>query len=112
MDLEKRKEHGENIDMFSVYAHALYYIMYEQVVQLDSRGLTLQEYFVYWCEGLPGVLDTDYYLNRSAVEDLGNILEENEAERKKYTESEAETKITYLMWREIYKAVSKGARRV
>ena len=109
MKLEERKAHGENIDMFSVYAHALYYIMYDQVVKLDNRGLTMYEYFIYWCEGLPGVLDTDYYLSRSAVQDLGDILEQTEAERNKYTESEAEEKLTYLMWREIHKEVVRGA---
>ena len=112
MKLEERKAHGENIDMFSVYAHALYYIMYDQVVKLDNRGLTMYEYFIYWCEGLPSVLDTDYYLSRSAVQDLGDILEQTEAERNKYTESEAEEKLTYLIWREIYKVVRKKARRL
>lgn len=109
MKLEERKARGENIDMFSVYAHAIYYIMYEQVVKFDNRNLTLQEYFVHWCEGLPGVLDTDYYLSRSAVNDLGDILEQTEAERRKYTKSEAEEKLTYLLWREIYKEVIRGA---
>ena len=112
MRLEERNAYGENIDIFSVYAYALYYIMYDEVVYLDNRGLTMYEYFTHWCEGLPGVLNTGYYLNRSAVQDLGDILEQTEAERSKYTESEAEKKITYLMWREIYKVVSKGARRL
>ena len=31
-----------------------------------------------WCAGLPSVLDTCYYYNRSAVDDLGAILEETE----------------------------------
>lgn len=109
MELEKRKARGENIDMFSVYAYALYYIMYDEVVVQDNRGLTMYEYFIHWCEGLPGVLDTGYYLNRSAVKDLGDILEQTEAERQKYTESEAEKKLTYLMWREIHKEVVRGA---
>lgn len=112
MKLEERKARGENIDMFSVYAYAIYAIMHEQVVTNDKRGYTLQEYFIYWCQGLPSVLNADYYLNRSAVQDLGDILEQTEAERNKYTESEAEEKLTYLIWREIYKVVRKKARRL
>lgn len=34
-----------------------------------------------WCAGLPGVLDTCYYYNRSAVDDLGAILEETEEKK-------------------------------
>lgn len=109
MKLEERKAHGENINMFSVYANAIYSIMYDQVVRFDNRGLTMYEYFTHWCEGLPGVINTDYYLNRSAIKDLGDILEESETERQKYTESEAEKMLTRLLWREIHKEVVRGA---
>ena len=35
-----------------------------------------QAAFADWCAGLPSVLDTLYFYNRSAVDDLGEILEE------------------------------------
>lgn len=57
--------------------------------------------FSAWCSGLPSVLDTCYYYNRSAVEDLAAILEENEAEKSKFTESEAENRLTQLIYKTI-----------
>lgn len=57
--------------------------------------------FADWCAGLPSVLDTCYYYNRSAVDDLGTILEEAETEKKRFTEQEAETRLTYLIYAEL-----------
>ena len=59
--------------------------------------------FADWCAGLPSVLDTCYYYNRSAVQDLGGILEEAETERAKYTESDAERVLTDLIYSELIK---------
>lgn len=59
------------------------------------------ETFKSWCQGLPSLLDTCYYYNRSAINDLKVILEETEEEVSKFTESEAEEKLTYLLYREI-----------
>ena len=58
-----------------------------------------------WCSGLPSVLDTCYYYNRSAVEDLGNILQETQEKRSKYTERQAEQTLTALIFWEIWKEV-------
>ena len=63
--------------------------------------------FLDWCAGLPSVLDTCYFYNRSAVEDLGNILEQTEAERSKYEESAAENLLTLLIYNEIKKELEK-----
>lgn len=54
-----------------------------------------------WCQGLPSILDTCYYYNRSAREDLRVILEESKAEAEKFTEEEAEERLTWLLFREI-----------
>lgn len=59
--------------------------------------------FADWCAGLPGVLDTYYYYNRSAVDDLGAILEETEEEKARYTEEQAEKTITILIYKELKK---------
>lgn len=56
-----------------------------------------------WCAGLPGVLDTCYFYNRSAVDDLGAILEETEQEKARYTEQQAEQLLTDLIYRELLK---------
>ena len=74
-------------------------------IENEKRYYKYNEYaaFMDWCAGLPSVLNTCYYYNRSAVDDLGAILEETEAEKKKYSEAEAEKMLTYL----IYKVIKK-----
>jgi hypothetical protein len=67
--------------------------------------MSLQDVFEEWASGLPSVLDTCYYYNRSAVDDLGAILEQTETEKAKYNEQESEKLLTYLIFREIKKAV-------
>ena len=59
--------------------------------------------FADWCAGLPSVLDTLYFYNRSAVDDLGAILEETEQEKNRYTEQQAEQLLTSLIYRELQK---------
>ena len=59
--------------------------------------------FADWCAGLPSVLDTCYFYNRSAVDDLGAILEETETEKARYTEQQAEQLLTSLIYRELLK---------
>lgn len=60
--------------------------------------------FADWCSGLPSVLDTCYYYNRSAVEDVKIILEETDAEASKYNEQQAEELLTSLIYRELTRA--------
>lgn len=60
-----------------------------------------------WCAGLPSVLDTCYFYNRSAVEDLGNILEETETEKARYTEERAESALTALIYTELLRGETK-----
>lgn len=61
-----------------------------------------QELFFSWCQGLPSALDTCYYYNRSAVDDLAAILEESDAEKAKFTERQAEYQLTHLIYRELF----------
>lgn len=54
--------------------------------------------FFDWFCGLPSCFNTACYLyNGSAIELLGEWLEQTEAEKSKYTESEAENKVNYLL---------------
>ena len=64
--------------------------------------------FLDWASGLPSVLDTCYFYNRSAVEDLGNILEQTIIERNRYEESEAENLLTMLIYNEIRKEIERN----
>ena len=61
--------------------------------------------FADWCAGLPSVIDTCYYYNRSAVNDLANILEETEAEKSRFSEAEAEKLLTALIYRELIRGL-------
>ena len=57
--------------------------------------------FAAWCAGLPSLLDTCYFYNRSAVADLAGVLEESETESSKYSESDAENILICLIYREL-----------
>lgn len=98
--LEEGEKEPETFQEIAMY---IYETFYSEKIKHDKRRLSEYEYFIEWCQGLPSVLDTCYYYNRSAVEDLGNILEETQEERKKYDESQAEIKLTYLIYRELKK---------
>lgn len=95
-----------NVDIFSMVAHAIAATFYNEKLRYDNRfkagRLSRYELFEDWCSGLPSILDTCYYYNRSAVDDLGDILQENDAEKAKYTEQQAEKRLTQLIYREIY----------
>ena len=70
--------------------------------------MSMQELFIEWCQGLPtgfNVAD-DVYLH-SAVDFVGNVLEQTEAEKAKYTESEAEKLMMILFYRELTKHANK-----
>lgn len=58
-----------------------------------------QEAFKNWLSGLPRGLG-DFFLCQ-AVEDLGNILDQTEAERNRYTEDKACDALAYLIYREV-----------
>lgn len=80
---------------------------YEETIKHDKRRMTRYEFFVDWCQGLPSVIDTCYYYNRSAIKDLSGILEETEEEASKFSESEAEKFLTYLIYRELERGAEK-----
>lgn len=68
------------------------------------------EKFLDWTQGLPSVLDTCYWYNRSAVEDLAVILEETEDEKPKAKTNnqylEQEEKAGLLLTRLIYRELA------
>lgn len=47
------------------------------------------------------MVDSSYYCNVSAIDLLADWLEETEEEKKRFTEDQAEEKITYLLYREL-----------
>lgn len=79
-------------------------VSYNEVIKYElMRKSTLFDAFEYWCSGLPSLLNTaDYYYHNSAINILGDILEETEEERSRFSELEAEKKLTYLIFKEIF----------
>ena len=68
-----------------------------------------QKVFADWAAGLAMGGLFCYYYNREAAADLATILEQTEEERaklaKRYSETDAEQTLTYLIYREIKKEV-------
>ena len=67
--------------------------------------------FLDWTQGLPSALDCCFWYNRSAVDDLGAILEETEEEKAKYNEEEAGLLLVKLIYRELVKGESEYMNR-
>ena len=65
-----------------------------------SYNMSEQAAFYLWASGLAcgGLFD---YFCHSAVKDLGDILEETEEERARFTEMQAEELLTKLIYREV-----------
>ena len=103
----------ENYDLepsndFATAAKVIYNCFIDEKSGTNDWGRVAENViFADWCAGLPSIFNTCYYYNRSAVDDLGEILEETEEEKEKYTQTEAEKLLTALIYREIKKAVKK-----
>ena len=75
--------------------------------ELRHQFKTLQDAFMDWASGLP--LDTfDYIARGDAVKLVGDMLEETEEERSKYSDSEACDLLTCLIFREVGKVCPIG----
>ena len=68
-----------------------------------NKNMTYQDAFIRWASGLAFGSLFDYYLS-SAVDTLGNILDETEEEKNKYSQADAEKLLTYLIYRETKRA--------
>ena len=98
--------YGYSVEDFPTFGDKAKFIIDTFRYEYYTNG-NYQDAFVSWLSGLPSVFDSaDYYCN-SAVEILGDILEETEAEREKYGEAEAETILSRLIYRELYKEYNK-----
>lgn len=67
--------------------------------------------FLDWTQGLPSALDCCFWYNRSAVDDLGAILEETEEKKAMYNEEEAGLLLVKLIYRELVIGESKYMNR-
>ena len=73
-----------------------------------ARRMTEQDAFTEWATGLAMGGLFCYYYNRSAVADLKTILEETDKEAARFTETDAENMLTYLIYREVKKLSAKA----
>ena len=64
------------------------------------------EAFEDWASGLPSSFDFCFWYNRSAVDDLGAILEETDEEKARFSESDAERLLTKLIYNQIRKVAA------
>lgn len=96
---------------FEEISKTIYNAFVEQKWSFEKRRYaTEQKAFEDWAQGLPSIIDTCYYYNRLATTDLQTILEETDEQANKYSESQAQATLTYLIYREIKKAVERGER--
>ena len=61
-----------------------------------------QNAFECWCAGLPTVLDTTFFYNVSAIDLVGDLLDETEEERNRFPETTAAVFMARLIWRELF----------
>ena len=96
----------ESVDSnnYTEVCNAINCVFFCEMLENDKRWnagrLSREDAFINWCQGLPAAINCDYYLH-SAVDLLGEWLEETEEEKKKYSERQAETRITQILYREL-----------
>ena len=103
MKWETLEEYGFNHTMpFPQTASAILKIFRSEKEYCFVRLVPEYAIFEDWTRGLPSALNCCYWcFNRSAVDDLGEILEETEEERNRYSEEEAGILLTKLIYREL-----------
>lgn len=109
-NVEEFAPEGTPRETFEDIARAIYadFMAYYNADNRNKyRPRNYQEAFEEWAAGLPAIIDTCYYYNVSAVNLLGDILEETAEERAKYDEAKAEKMLSYLIYSELYKAATK-----
>lgn len=84
--------------IYNVFVREKYSTPYE-------RSQNEQATFIEWLQWLPSIIDASYYYNVSAVETLGDILEETKEERAKYSETQAESLLSYMIYKRVRKAI-------
>lgn len=72
---------------------------------------TQENAFISWLQGLPSVLNPEYYYRGSAVHMVGRWLQESEEEAARFTEDQAEYYASRLIYREIMSEMMKEYRK-
>jgi hypothetical protein len=85
---------------------------FEHYIQYMRPVYNLFDYFEEWSTGLTAGGLFDYYLRSycNAIDILGDILEETEEERNKFTYTQAEHLLTSLIYAELLKGKKEYAK--
>ena len=94
---------GETEDLQKI-AHNVISCFLQEKAKNDKRNMTYHDLFLEWMAGLSSIIHAEYILNASAIDILGDILQQTEKERYRYTEQQAEDLMSTLIWRELLKA--------
>lgn len=88
-------------------------MFYIEKLQFDNRykagRISKADLFMDWMQGLPSTfpVSNDIFLS-SAVDFLGDLLDETETEKEKFTDEQAEKRTVYLLYRELEKHAKKA----
>lgn len=109
VELEKLSSKGEENADVQKAAIAFVWKCFQNDIKYDYRlgREPMQSIFDSWVRGLPGVVRSEDFLFCNAVDFMAGILQESEAEKAKYSESDAEELAIYLIWREVSR-LAKG----
>lgn len=113
---EENRDYMAEIDTanYSAVCGAILEIFHEEKVRHDmqykAHRISKAQLFEDWVSGLCSAVDSMYYYNVSAVDLLGGWLQETEAEKARFTEAQAESLITSLLYRELTNNAPQGAR--
>ncbi len=101
-------QYGRELETDADVLRAVYEIFIDEKRHDFNWGKVPEiDVFSDWASGLALGGLFCYYYNRSAVDDLGSILDETDAERERYTETDAENMLTRLIYRETSRAYSR-----
>lgn len=87
-------------------------MFYIEKLHLDNRykagRISKADLFMDWMQGLPTAFPVadDIFLH-SAVDFLGDLLDETEEEKQRFTDEQAEKRSVYLLYRELEKNAAK-----
>ncbi len=100
-----------NVEDYTEVCNSILTIFWAEKLKHDNRfnagRASRYDLFVDWVSGLCSAIDSDYYYNVSAVDLLGEWLDETESEKARFDESQAEEMITKLLWRELNSHATK-----
>jgi len=99
-----RDSYGLNVNTDAEIARAIQDIFRDETAGDHRRNMSEAARFEDWAQGLALGGMFLYYYNVSAVDLLGDILQETETERSKYSEEQAEKLLTRLIYAEIDRA--------